>query len=228
MIDYISLGDISNKNILRNQIYPDLSKDYYWSDDFTTKFYIELAKAGFITIGLEYQESQLLLPQIQFHYALLEHKDLHISRHIQKLLHKDCFSFSVNQRFHEVVAKIKEFHLDCWIHAKYERLLYGLHENRFEDFELISSELTDPKTNECICGEIGYLCNGIYTGLTKFSSRKKCYSGWGNLQRVLLTKYLDSVGIALSNLGHPYMQYKIDLGAIIYPRRLFLEKCKMV
>jgi len=228
MIDYISLSDLQNRTILQNQIYPDLSKDYYWSDDFSCHFFIELAKAGFITIGLKYNEHELLLPQIQTHYALLEHQSLHVSHHSQKLLRKSSFSFTINQRFDEVVKKIKNFHKDCWIYEKYERLLYELFRGEFEDFKLISAELCDLNTNDCICGEIGYLCNGFYTGLTKFSSREKAYSGWGNLQRVLLTKHLQDSKIELSNLGHPYMQYKLDLGAKIYPRDEFLVKCGLV
>lgn len=228
MLEYISLADLHNRRILQNQIYPDLDKDYYWSDDFSSQFYIALAKAGFITIGLKYGEHELLLPQIQTHYALLEHQSLHVSHHIQKLLRKNNFSFTINQRFGEVIEGIKNFHSDCWIFEKYERLLYKLFTGEFEDFQLISAELNDPSTNQCICGEIGYLCNGFYTGLTKFSSKEKTYSNWGNLQRVLLTHYLQESGIGLSNLGHPYMQYKLNLGAIIYTRDEFLMKCGLI
>ena len=69
-------------------IYPDLDHDYYWSDNFSCKFFIVLAKAGFITIGYVNEEVPIILPQLQTHYALLEHKDLHISHHVKKLLQK--------------------------------------------------------------------------------------------------------------------------------------------
>ena len=98
----------------------------------------------------------------------------------------------------------------------------------FEGFKLISSELSDPVTNTLVAGEIGYFCNGFYTGLTKFSLKEKVYSNCGTLQRVLLTQHLDTEGIHLSNLGHPQMQYKLDLGATIYSREDFLKKCGLV
>jgi hypothetical protein len=125
-------------------------------------------------------------------------------------------------------VRLKIFFEDCWIHPTYEALLHELHQGYFEGFKLISAELSDPVTNTLVAGEIGYLCNGLYTGLTKFSLKEKAYSNWGTLQRVLLTQHLDTEGIHLSNLGHPQMQYKLDLGATIYDRKDFLKKCNML
>lgn len=227
MIEYIYLEDLLDEFILYG-IYDDKHHDYYWSDDFSTELYITLAKKGFITVGLEHEGQDFLLPQIQTHYALLDHKDLHISRHVQKLLHHQPFTFTINTRFAEVIEGIKESYEDCWIHNSYETLLQQLYDGDFEDFKLISAEISDSHTNTLVAGEIGYLCNNIYTGLTKFSLKEKAYSNWGNLQRVVLTQYLDSKGIHFSNLGHPQMQYKLDLGAVIYPRKVFLEKCGLL
>lgn len=86
MIYEISLEDVLDEEILLHEIYADLNHDYYWSDDFSPQFYITLAKLGFISIAIKYEGQKLLLPQIQTHYALLEHKDLHISHHVKKLL----------------------------------------------------------------------------------------------------------------------------------------------
>ena len=228
MIEYLRIDNVLDKECLQTGIYKDLEHDYYWSDDFSCEFYITLAKAGFITIGYVHRGNNILLPQIQTHYALLEHKDLHISHHIKKLLQKHTYHFSTNERFQEVIEGIKKSYEDCWIHPTYEALLHELHQGSFEGFKLISSELSDPITNTLVAGEIGYICNGFYTGLTKFSLKEKAYSNWGTLQRVLLTQHLDTEGIHLSNLGHPQMQYKLDLGATIYSREDFLKKCGLV
>ena len=225
MIYEISLEDVLDEEILLHEIYADLNHDYYWSDDFSPQFYITLAKLGFITVAMEDEEKLILLPQIQTHYALLEHKDLHISHHVKKLLQSsDKYSLTINQRFSEVIEGIKQSYEDCWFHDQYERLLVSLHEGVFEDFQMMSTELIDTHTNTLVCGELGYITNNIYTGLTKFSLKDKEHTNWGTLQRVLLTQHLQKQGVLFSNLGQPKMQYKLDLGAIVYPRKEFLQK----
>ena len=229
MIYEISLEDVLDEEILLHEIYADLNHDYYWSDDFSPQFYITLAELGFISIAIKYEGQKLLLPQIQTHYALLEHKDLHISHHVKKLLQfPDKYSLTINQRFSEVIEGIKQSYEDCWFHDQYERLLVSLHEGVFEDFQMMSTELIDTHTNTLVCGELGYITNNIYTGLTKFSLKDKEHTNWGTLQRVLLTQHLQNQGILFSNLGQPKMQYKLDLGAIVYPRKEFLQKCGII
>ena len=229
MIYEISLEDVLDEEILLHEIYADLNHDYYWSDDFSPQFYITLAKLGFITVAMEDEEKLILLPQIQTHYALLEHKDLHISHHVKKLLQfPDKYSLTINQHFSEVIEGIKQSYEDCWFHDQYEKLLVSLHEGVFEDFHMMSTELIDTHTNTLICGELGYITNNIYTGLTKFSLKDKEHTNWGTLQRVLLTQHLQKQGVLFSNLGQPKMQYKLDLGAIVYPRKEFLQKCGII
>ena len=229
MIYEISLEDVLDEEILLHEIYADLNHDYYWSDDFSPQFYITLAKLGFITVAMEDEEKLILLPQIQTHYALLEHKDLHISHHVKKLLQfPDKYSLTINQHFSEVIEGIKQSYEDCWFHDQYEKLLVSLHEGVFEDFQMMSTELIDTHTNTLVCGELGYITNNIYTGLTKFSLKDKEHTNWGTLQRVLLTQHLQNQGILFSNLGQPKMQYKLDLGAIVYPRKEFLQKCGII
>ncbi len=229
MIYEISLEDVLDEEILLHEIYADLDHDYYWSDDFSPQSYITLAKLGFISIAIKYEGKKLLLPQVQTHYALLEHKDLHISHHVKKLLQSpDKYSLTINQRFSEVIEGIKQSYEDCWFHDQYERLLVSLHEGVFEDFQMMSTELIDTHTNTLVCGELGYITNNIYTGLTKFSLKDKEHTNWGTLQRVLLTQHLQKQGVLFSNLGQPKMQYKLDLGAIVYPRKEFLQKCGII
>ncbi len=113
MIEYLYSEHVCNKENLHTVIYPDLDHDYYWSDNFSCKFFIVLAKAGFITIGYVNEEVPIILPQLQTHYALLEHKDLHISHHVKKLLQTNTYRFSTNERFKEVIEGIKKSYEDC-------------------------------------------------------------------------------------------------------------------
>ena len=134
MIEYLYSEHVCNKENLHTVIYPDLDHDYYWSDNFSCKFFIVLAKAGFITIGYVNEAVPIILPQLQTHYALLEHKDLHISQHVKKLLQKSTYRFTTNERFQEVIEGIKKSYEDCWIHPAYEALLHELHQGSFEGF----------------------------------------------------------------------------------------------
>ena len=82
------------------------------------------------------------------------------------------------------------------------------------------------KTKKLISGEIGYKIGKIYTSLSGFTTKEKKYNNCGKLQLVLLNNYLKETGVKLWNLGHPQLQYKIDLGAKIYNRIDFLELWK--
>ena len=46
----------------------------------------------------------------------------------------------------------------------------------------------------------------------------------GKLQMVMLADVLERAGIAFWNLGQPYMEYKIKLGAEVVPRGVFLKR----
>ena len=93
VVYYISYEDIQNQDILFNDIYSKLETNYYISDDFSKDFYIYLAYLGFISTSITLQDKFYLLPEIQFEYAVLEFKDLHISKKVKKLLKEDNFHF---------------------------------------------------------------------------------------------------------------------------------------
>jgi len=40
----------------------------------------------------------------------------------------------------------------------------------------------------------------------------------------MLAKVLEGLNVEFWNLGHPFMKYKIDLGAKVYPRDEFLKR----
>jgi hypothetical protein len=83
-IEYLSYDDLLDSEIMEN-IYDDMDKHYYWTDDFSAEYYVAQAKAGFIAVSMEQGEDLLLTPVIQKSYAVLHFDDLHISRKVKKL-----------------------------------------------------------------------------------------------------------------------------------------------
>ena len=201
-----------------------MEENYYWSDDFSTEFYIKAAQCGFITTSMYKEKKFYLLPEIQFDYAILDFKDIRISSKVSKLLKKNNYIFSINCKFNEVCQKIKTYHKESWLKDEYITILENINNNKdlVNNFKLISVEVSDLTTNELISGEIGYKINNIYTSLTGFTNKDKKYNNWGKLQLVLLNEYLQENNYKFWNLGHPQLQYKIDLGAKIYNRKDFL------
>ena len=226
LVYYLSFDDLKNKDILFNYIYKNKDSNYYVSEDFSEDFYINLAYYGFICTSTTLQNKFYLLAEIQFEYAILDFENLHISKKVHKLLNKNEFEFHINTNLSLVLDNISKFHKTNWLTQEYKKLILSLedyiHQNI--DFKIFSVELYDKNTKELIAGEIGYKINSTYTSLTGFSSNNKKYNNWGKLQLVLLGKYLEKENFSFWNLGHPYMQYKFDLGAITYKRKDFLTR----
>ncbi|RBQ32694.1 hypothetical protein CRU92_02965 [Arcobacter sp. FW59] len=218
----INNDDLTSQNLFEI-IYPNTTTNYYISDDFSKDFYKKLCTFGFISTSINIQDKIYLLPEIQFEYAVLDFCDIHISKKVKKLLNKNEFKFCINNDFLAVLKKIKEYHNDSWLEENYEKLLLNLKDEKNEDFELFCAELYDINNN-LIAGEIGYKIKKTYTSLTGFSSKDKVYKDWGKLQMVLLNTHLQNENFEFWNLGHPYMQYKFDLGAKLYSREEFLNK----
>ncbi len=205
-------------------IYINQEENYYYSDDFSASFYISLAKAGFIsTTTYSSTNEVLLLPEIQFTYALLDFKDLHISKKVTKLLKKEEYTFTINKNFDAVLEKINTYHIQSWLNTSYINTLREIRDDKQDNFELISIELNNC-SKELIAGEIGYIIGKTYTSLSGFRTFDKKYNNWGKLQLVLLAKYLEKNSYDFWNLGHACLEYKIKLGAKIYKREDFLKR----
>lgn len=219
-------------DVLENEYYfnellaTNLSNEYYWSDDWSPEFYISLAKKGFISVSQDTKEGLILLPELQLHYGILDFKNLHISKKVQKLLKKDDVTLSFNVRFDEIVNKLNQQHKYNWLQGKYAHLMEKLYKDKklYNNFEIISVALISNYTQELIAGEIGYKIGKTYTSLSGFSSKEKNYNNYGKLQLVLLAKYLQNNGFSFWNLGHPHMEYKQNLGSISYSRAEFLQR----
>jgi len=218
---------LQERDYFETCIVPNKTNNYYWSDDWSEVFYIKLAKLGFISTTYEIpNEGLILLPELQFAYAVLFFENLHISKKVKKLLKKDDYIFSLNSRFDEVLDGFEKHHKDNWLKGEYRALLERLYAREFENFKLMSVELKDKESGELIAAEVGYVIGRTYTSLSGFCSKVKRYSNYGTLQLVLLAQYLQREGFAFWNLGHPYMEYKKHLGAKVLEREEFLELWK--
>ncbi|MDC0932432.1 hypothetical protein OAR97_01160 [Arcobacteraceae bacterium] len=226
-IYYITQTDIEDKDILINFIYANKDVSYYYTDIYDEDFYINLARIGFISISHTEEGKQYLLPEMQKEYAVMDFKNLHISKKVSKLLKQNhLYSFSISHNIDAVTNGINKYHPDNWMEKDYLDLLYKLKEYKhgYIDFELLSCELTCNLTNTLVAGEIGYRINSTYTSLSGFTIKNKQYNNYGKLQMTLLCQYLEKNNYSFWNMGHPYMQYKLDLGAVILNREDFLVK----
>lgn len=205
-----------------------MQENYYWSDDYSPEFYIKAATCGFITTSMYTKEGDfVLLPEIQYEYALLDFDDIRINKKVKKIINEKKYIFSINNRFDEVLYNLKTYHKDSWLNSDYINILKNIKFNKLnENFKLISVEVCEKETKRLISGEIGYKIGKTYTSLSGFTTKEKKYNNWGKLQLVLLSDYLKDNGLNIWNLGHPQLQYKIDLGAKIYNRADFLAKWK--
>jgi Leu/Phe-tRNA-protein transferase len=220
-IHHLSYETVSNKSTLYDSIYPDMYKNYYWSDDFSPEYYIAQAKAGFIAITDEYEEKELLLPEIQFTYALLDFKDLHISKKVAKLLRQKALKLEISSCLDEVAEGISKMHRNSWLTPRYLKMLKAT-QTKDDNFHIITAVIREE--GEAVAGEIGYIIGRTYTSLSGFSSREKRYRNYGTAQLVLLAQHLKQHHFAFWNLGQSYMPYKLALGARIYERHSFLKR----
>lgn len=219
-IEYLSFTDFYDEELMA-YVYADQGKNYYWTDDFSPEFYITQAKAGFIAVTMEHDDRIILTPEIQKSYAVLNFKDLHISRKVKKLLRQKNLELEIAHAFDEVYENILNFHSLTWLKKPYLETLKAVHNLQNPDMQIITAIVRDK--GKAIAGEFGYIIGNTYTSLAAFSSREKVYHNYGTAQVVLLAQHLEEKGFAFLNLGQAFMPYKIDLGAKVYERKEFLK-----
>ncbi len=212
--------------IFLEYISSDINNNYYWSDDWSESFYMDLAHAGFISTSYESKDALVLLPELQFDYAILDFKNLHVSKKVRKLMKQNDYKFCINTRFDDVLQSIDAKHKYNWLKGEYIELLKKLFRSNTQEknFKIMSVEIVCKNTGELVSGEVGYVIGKTYTSLSGFSSKEKQYTNYGNLQLVLLSKYLEKNGFSFWNLGHPHMEYKKRLGCEVYTREKFLKR----
>ncbi len=207
-----------------------MEENYYWSDDYSAEFYVKAAMLGFITTSMYEKDKFILLPEIQFEYALLDFNDIKISKKLKKLIKENDYIFKVIDDFDEICIKINEYHKDSWLSKEYLNILKKVKNcaKLNKKFKFKGVELREKSTNLLISGEIGYEFENFYTSLSGFTTRQKKYNNWGKLQLILLCNYLKENNYKLWNLGHPQLNYKIELGAKIYNRNDFLRRLNII
>ncbi|KPA17030.1 Leucyl/phenylalanyl-tRNA-protein transferase [Candidatus Magnetomorum sp. HK-1] len=228
MYPYIKLSDLQNETFLTHHIYDNYAYNYYFTDNWSPEMYEKLAFAGFISVSInDNSGNAYLIPEIQFSYAVLHWENLHVSRRLKsfiakKVFHDNNYYLSINKDTSAVFDGIKKYHdSENWMTAPYINILKSfINSKQKYKLNLISVELWH--NEKLIGGEIGYLIGGIYTSLTGFFDRKN-YSNFGKVQLLSLAVLLKKSNLNFWNMGHPYMNYKFDMGAIAYKRHDFLK-----
>lgn len=207
-------------------------RELYWTLDWSPKFWIEQAKSGFIAtsieLGLE-EPLQLLLPEIQRAYGVLDWENLHVSRSMKRWMESDhCgrggYQLRVGIDFRDVLGGIARSHPQNWMEGRYHELLGELAAGAWDGFELLPVGMYDGG-GRLVAGEMGVRTGKVYTSLTGFMDRRDPdLKNVGKLQLIRLAEWLQDEGFAFWNLGHPHMQYKLDLGAVITERKGFLKR----
>ncbi|HKK53881.1 MAG TPA: GNAT family N-acetyltransferase [Myxococcota bacterium] len=231
-IPHISAAAL-DPEVLRRRIYPDLGHTLYWSDDWSPRLYMALARAGFISISHRDPrgDGSLLLPELQKSYAVLDWSELHLSRHVRKLLdsgrvESELEDLEITAPGPELIEGLLRHHGPrCWLSRDYRDLVARLPGQEGPGFAIRGIGLRSRREGELIAGELGYTIGRTYTSLTGFFRRDDPrWRHFGTLQLVLLARRLRECGYAFWNLGHPHLAYKRALGANVLSRETFLQR----
>ena len=218
-------------DFLFGHVYPNLDHSLYWSESWDPEFYVELARAGFISTAHDDPElGPLLLPEIQTSYAVLDWENLHRSRNLRRLIRserlaREDIELRVVDTGSRVVDRLIGYHESTWILEPYRQLVRELPTGDDRRFAIHGVELWSRKRDELVAGELGYSIGATYTSLSGFcSTHDPELRHFGTLQMILLAEQLAERGYAFWNMGHPRLSYKGAIGARIVPREDFLER----
>ncbi|MDA3850972.1 MAG: hypothetical protein PF447_06835 [Spirochaetaceae bacterium] len=226
-IYHLSEEDLSDPvNIQLIQMSP-LSQ-LFWSENWSPSFYCSLAYEGLISTSISHPEQSinLLMPEMQREYALLDWSNLHVSSQIQRFMkkHEEPLILSVNHNPNRVIKALQDYHDPCWINHDYAEVINQIAQGEYP-VKIIAVELFS-SSGILLAGELGYQIGAVYTSLSGFCQRTKGQTNWGSLQMILLAKELQQRGFHFWNLGHPHMDYKKRLGARVLSREEFLCRWK--
>lgn len=219
--------------IVNAVLVPDLDHDLYWSRDWSPDYYIAQARSGCIATACVHQGQDLLLPELQTAYAVLDWPALRLDPPVRKLI---ASRYLAEEDFHleiaadpaavaATVAAIQTCHApQCWLSPAYADLLQACVRRQDHGFRLLSVTLRHGD-GSALAGEIGYLVGGVYTSLSGYLQRSDPrHRNMGKVQLVWLARVLQQAGCAFWNLGHPWMDYKKALGAVVLDRSPFIQR----
>ncbi len=186
---HLTLDKLKDPSFMKRS-YEATEYSSYLCTDYSPELFIEMVKKGFTIMTIDYEKKGI------------EHHELHISKNVQKLIAQKRYKLVVNKYYDPIVSGIeKAYKEECFLNGQYTFMLYMLRKMNNDGFKFISTALVDTQTRKVVAGEIGYLINGYYTGISKFSQKDKEHKNLGTLQRVLLTQYLSKkMKIHLSDL----------------------------
>jgi len=220
------------EDILYGHVYPDLEQTLFWSPQWDPDFYIDLARAGFISISHAHPDhGSVQIAELQASYAVLDWENLHRSGHLRRLirsgrLEEEGIELHVSSSCERVIERLIDYHRPgTWLSPPYRTLLGELSGGDQAHFGLRATELWSRKHDYLIAGELGYTIGKTYTSLSGFTTRpNRQWRHFGTLQLVMLAERLRDHGFAFWNMGHTRQRYKLALGARVIPRGDFLKR----
>ena len=229
-VPQVKIGDMTKG--YREAMVRSGGSEYVETDDWSPLFYRTQAKLGFIAVARKLGRRITLLPELQESYAVLDCEKVSVDRGVRNILQKGIVSdggveLKVSSDPGQVIDELHMMWGDSsWLYPPYTDLVRKLaskeERKRAPGFRIWA--VTLEAAGEPAAGELGYTVGNTYTSLSGFFHRERReWNHYGKLQMVLLSRHLQGHGIGFWNLGHPYMDYKLRLGAEIMPRREFLE-----
>jgi hypothetical protein len=208
--------------------------NFFSTRDWSIKFYRKQARLGYIAITHNFDEGLKLTPQLQREYAVLDWDNLVTDKKVKKIIESgrivsENIQLHINSNPSIALDHLGKAWKPTWITKEYEDLIKKLaaecNAKKYCNFRILGVTLTAEDDDKVIAGELGYSIGKTYTSLSGFFHREeKKHNNFGKLQMVLLAQRLQMAGIEFWNLGQPYMDYKIKLGAAVVPRGLFLKR----
>ena len=212
------------------QFIPDCLKDFvipYHGDFcasrcFDPRLIAQLMAEGFLPIA---SRDEILLPKLHQERCVIDLRDLHVSKSNRKRSRK--YFLRVNSDYQRVVEECRIQHGDqCWLYDPLVEAFRKLNTHSYEGFvsqervpvRLYSIEIYKEGTTQLVAGELGYTVGKVFTSLTGFKNEPNA----GSVQLLALGRLLQKQGFVLWDLGME-MPYKMDLGAQLYERQVFLQ-----
>ena len=208
--------------------------NFFFSDDWSARFYRRQARLGYIAITHTENGKHSLTPQLQREYAVLDWENLRIDPKVKRIFNSNRIEtgnirLRISPDPSEVLKHLVTAWKETWISDKYIKIIKELAAENISGknrkIKIYGVTLTAGKDDTVIAGELGYTIGKTYTSLSGFFHRgNKEFNNFGKLQMVMLADILKKSGIEFWNLGQPYMEYKLKLGAEVVPRGIFLKR----